>query len=82
MKTDYGWNNGGNDTNSTVFQVCRATSASSPMVTSTTLGATGTGRSSPVGSDAWHRYLGGSNEGVGRNHFDHVSAFPFVASRF
>ena len=36
MKTDYGWYNGGNGTNSSGFQVCRAATTAT-LVTSTSL---------------------------------------------
>ena len=57
MKTNYGWFNGGNGTNSSGFQVGRAATAAS-MDSSTTLDTTETWwSSSPDGSFAWFRYL-------------------------
>ena len=79
MKTDYGWYDGGNGTNSSGF-------SGMPGATATAMEFYEAGyyglwwSSSPYGSFAWFRYLNYNDEGVNRYNGFPQLGFSFVAS--
>ena len=75
MKTDYGWYNGGNGTNSSGFSGLPGGVRGSNGFFSSA-GSYGVWwSSSPNGSIAWSRFLNSNDEAVFRNYFSPQSGF-------
>ena len=71
LKTDYGWNNGGNGTNSSGFSGLPGGSRANSNGVFNDAGNFGNWwSSSPSGSYAWYRYLYNSTENVYRNYLN------------